>query len=254
MMNRARLGIIYVSLGGNFRSSDLPKDKLDMFINVFAALNALDIVVLWKFETIELKERHAHNVVIGPWMPQQEILKHKNLRAFITHGGLLSLMEAVHYGKPVIGLPLLADQRRNMARATTQGYGIALDYDNVSEAALRTAIDEAFNDTSYAASAARMSERFKDSPIRAIDRAAWFVEHVMATDGAQHLRTAATELSLWQLHLLDQLLVVALIAGAAITALSSCVKFARGKFQKRTKSTIKGRAASVRANNKFKSN
>ncbi|KAG5671544.1 hypothetical protein PVAND_001737 [Polypedilum vanderplanki] len=250
MMNRAKFGIVYVSLGGHFRSADLPEEKLDMFINVFTALKALDIVVLWKFETIELKERHAHNVVVGPWMPQQEILNHKNLRAFITHGGLLSLMEAVQYGKPVIGIPLLNDQQRNMAQAEKQGYGIKLDYDNMSEDMLREAIDAVFNDTSYKANAERMSEYFKGSPIMATDKATWYVEHVIKTNGAKHLQTTATKLSFWQVHLIDQLLVVALVIVFIITVLSSTVKYLREKFQKRAKSNIK---ASVRKS-KFKSN
>lgn len=260
MMDRAKFGIIYFSLGGNFRSSDLPPEKLDIFINVFTALKAKDIVVLWKFETIDLKERHAHNIVIGPWMPQQEILRHKNLRAFITSGGLLSLMEAVHYGKPVIGMPIFNDQKFNMAQASSQGYGITLDYDNLTEDALTTAIDALFNDTSYRANAERMSAHFKDNPIMAIDKAAWYVEHVITSNGAKHLQTAATKLSFWELHHIDQILFVLVLIMVVIIALLRSTKLVREKFQKRSKSTnnnnsIKGKAATAAMRgNKFKSN
>ncbi|CAG9806766.1 unnamed protein product [Chironomus riparius] len=257
IMNKAMYGIIYVSLGGNVRSIDLPKEKLDIFINVFTYLNSKDIVVLWKYEGIDLKERQPHSTVIGPWMPQQEILAHKNLRAFITLGGLLSLMEAVHYAKPVIGIPIFNDQKHNMARVTSQGYGIQLDYDNLSEDMLRMAIDKIFNDTTYRDNAEKLSEHIKDSPIKAIDKAAWYVEHVIKTNGAKHLRTKATLLSFWKIHFIDQILMALTFITSVIITLLSIMKYSKVKFQKRRKSpqhTIKGKAATSVRKNKFKSN
>lgn len=260
MFDRATSGIIYFSLGNNFRSADLPNATLNAFVNVFSSMR--DVLVMWKFETIDLKERHAYNIVIGPSMPQQEILSHKNLRAFITHGGLLSLMEAVHYGKPVIGIPIFNDQKFNMAQASSQGYGITLDYDNITEDALRTAINALFNDTSYRENAERMSARFKDSPIKALDKAVWYVEHAIKSNGAHHLQTAATKLSFLQLHLIDQIFFASTFILLIIVALSRCMKFVKGKFQKRSKKisssrthTSKNAAAVVAAKrNKFKSN
>lgn len=257
MFDKATEGIIYFSLGGNFRSADLPNATLNAFVNVFSSMR--DVLVMWKFETIDLKKRHAHNIVIGPSMPQQEILSHKNLRAFITHGGLLSLMEAVKYGKPVIGLPIFNDQKFNMAQAQSQGYGLTLDFDNVTEDALRSALNSLFNNTSYRENAERMSERFKDSPIKSLDLAAWYVEHTIKSDGAHHLQTAATKLSFLQLHLIDQILFASTLILFVIIALSRGMKFVKGKFQKRSKSsssrthTSKNAAAAAKRN-KFKSN
>lgn len=257
IMNKAIYGIIYFSLGGNVRSTDLPKEKLDIFINVFTSLKVKDIVVLWKYEGIDLKERQPHNVVIGPWMPQQEILAHKNLKAFITHGGLLSLMEAVHYAKPVIGIPIFNDHKYNMARAESQGYGIKLDYDNLTEDVLLEAIDKIFNDTIYHENAERMSENIKKNPIKPIDKASWYVEYVIKTNGAKHLRTAATMLSFWKIHFFDQIFfTLSFITSVIITSIS-IMKYSKGKFQKRTKSsqrTVKSKAATAVRRNKFKSN
>ncbi len=258
MFERATSGIIYFSLGGNFRSADLPPATLDALINVFSSMP--DVLVMWKFETVDLKERHAHNFVIGPSMPQQEILSHKNLRAFITHGGLLSLMEAVHYGKPVIGIPIFNDQKFNMAQASSQGYGITLDYNNITEAGLRSAIDALFNDTSFRENAERMSARFKDSPIKAIDKAVWYVEHVINSNGSNHLQTAATKLSFLQIYLIDQILFALTFTFLIIFLLSKCIKFLkeifqkRGKFSSSRKHVGKKASAAVVKRNKIKSN
>jgi glucuronosyltransferase len=257
MLDRAVEGIIYFSLGGNFRSADLPESTLNAFVNVFSSMR--DVLVMWKFETVDLKERHPHNVVIGPSMPQQEILSHKHLRAFITHGGLLSLMEAVHYGKPVIGIPIFNDQKFNMAQASSQGYGITLNYDNITESSLRTALDTIFNDTSYRENAERMSARFKDNPIKALDKAVWYVEHAINSNGAHHLQMTATKLSFLQIHLIDQIAFAALIIAAVMIALSKAVKLAGEKFQKRKKfsplnTTKKAAVSAVEKRSKLKSN
>jgi glucuronosyltransferase len=243
IMDKAVNGIIYLSLGGDIKSSDLPMEKLEAFIKVFGSM--IDVLVLWKFETIALKDRHSGNIIIGPWLPQQEILQHKNLKVFITQGGLLSLMEALHYGKPIIGIPFFNDHKLNMARAESQGYGLTIDYDALNEASLREAIETIFNDPSYQSSAEKHSAVVRDNAIAPIDKAVHYVEHVMRSNGAAHLKTAATKLSLSQIHLIDQIaFVLSLLVAATLIAvfvLSKIVLWTRLKFQKRSKlPVIKG--------------
>lgn len=232
-MDKAVNGIIYLSLGGDIKSSDLPMEKLEAFIKVFGSM--LEVLVLWKFETVALKDRHSGNIIIGPWMPQQEILKHKNLKVFITQGGLLSSMEALYYGKPIVGIPFFNDHKLNMARAESQGYGLTIDYDTLNEASLREAIETIFNDPSYQSNAERLSAVLKDNPIAPIDKAVHYVEHVIRMKGASHLKTAATKLSLIQIHLIDQIILVLALSLIAIVALSKAARWTKSKFQKRSK-------------------
>lgn len=243
-MDKAVNGIIYLSLGTNFKSSDLPEEKLEIFLKVFSQMK--DVLILWKFESVALKERHGHNIIIGPWMPQQEILEHKNLRLFITQGGLLSTMEAIYHAKPIIGMPFLNDQKLNVARAVAQGYGLELGYDSLSESALKTAIDRIFNEESFQSKAEKLSRVFRDNPIKPVDKAAYFIEHVIRTDGADHLKTSATKLSFIQLHLIDQIAFVISVIVITVFGLSKVLQKLRSKFQKRGKLHTK--------RNKFKSN
>jgi len=74
---------------------------------------------------------------------------HPNVRLFITHGGLLSTQETVYWGVPVVGIPLLGDQKLNMARAVAAGYGILLDYANVTAESLDWALKEALENSRY---------------------------------------------------------------------------------------------------------
>lgn len=50
--------------------------------------------VIWKYESEkELANRISSNVLIREWLPQNDILAHKNVRLFISHGGMFSIFE-----------------------------------------------------------------------------------------------------------------------------------------------------------------
>lgn len=97
--------------------------------------------MLWKWEDDNLPGK-PDNVFIAKWFPQDDILAHENVKLFITHGGLLSSTEAVYHGVPIIGIPVFADQKLNMARAVNGGYGLTIDYIDLTEVALTAALNE----------------------------------------------------------------------------------------------------------------
>lgn len=66
---------------------------------------------LWKFKGTKFPFNVSSNVMTLEWLPQNDLLAHANVKAFITHGGLSSVMEAIHYGVPMICLPLYGEQR-----------------------------------------------------------------------------------------------------------------------------------------------
>lgn len=71
---------------------------------------------------------------------------HPNLKLFITHGGLLSTIEAVYRGVPIIGIPIFADQPSNMRLAENAGYGKSLDFHSVTSESLQRTIEEMISD------------------------------------------------------------------------------------------------------------
>jgi glucuronosyltransferase len=54
----------------------------------------------------------------------------------------LSTQETIFHGVPVVGIPIFGDQRLNMARAVSAGYGVQLEYDNITAESLRWAVNE----------------------------------------------------------------------------------------------------------------
>jgi glucuronosyltransferase len=70
-------------------------------------------------------------------------LESDKVKAFITHGGLNSVNEAIYAGKPIIAIPLFADQEHNIAIAVQRGVAIRLDKLNLSNVSqLTSAIDQ----------------------------------------------------------------------------------------------------------------
>lgn len=55
------------------------------------------------------------------------IAAHSNCVLFITHGGLLSSTETVHFGVPIIGIPTFADQFSNIGTAVDRGFAKKVD-------------------------------------------------------------------------------------------------------------------------------
>jgi UDP:flavonoid glycosyltransferase YjiC (YdhE family) len=93
----------------------------------------------WESDVLEGK---PDNVLVGKWLPQDDILAHPNLKAFISHCGLGGVAEARYHGVPIIGLPLFADQDKNANDILNEGWSVRLDLKTLTENDLMSAINE----------------------------------------------------------------------------------------------------------------
>lgn len=207
-------GVIYFSLGSNVKSKNLPEERKQMLLKTFASLPQR---VLWKFEDDQLPGK-PDNVFLSKWFPQPDILAHPNVKLFITHGGLLSTIESIHHGKPVLGLPFFYDQFLNVERAKRAGFGLGLDHKVVTSSELRQTIERLLTEPSFAKTANEMSARYRDQPMTPLETAIWWTEYVLRHNGAHHMRVAGQDLSFIAYHSLD---VFALVFGVIFLILAS---------------------------------
>lgn len=113
-------GFIYVSMGSGIRMENMKDASRRLFIDAFASL---PYHVIWKNESATADLNLPDNVKTFRWLPQQDILGHSKLKAFVTQGGILSMFEAVFHGVPAVVLPVFCDQDSNAEKQKADGYG-----------------------------------------------------------------------------------------------------------------------------------
>jgi UDP:flavonoid glycosyltransferase YjiC (YdhE family) len=103
------------------------------------------------------------------YLPQTAILPHVSV--VITHGGNNTVTECMHFGRPMVLLPLFWDQYDNAQRVHEQGFGIRLDTYRHAPDELRTAVRRLLGDEVLAARMAAVATRLHAEPgaVRAAD-------------------------------------------------------------------------------------
>jgi MGT family glycosyltransferase len=132
-------GLIYLSLG---------------------SLGGADVSLMQRLVDLLAKTRHRAIVSMGPrseqltlganmtgaaMLPQTSIIPEVDL--VITHGGNNTTTEAMHFGKPMIVLPLFWDQHDNAQRVAELGFGRRLPTYSFSDDEFLEAVDALMADT-----------------------------------------------------------------------------------------------------------
>lgn len=219
LMDNSKHGVIYFSMGSTWQSKDIPKTVTENLLKLFGELKQ---TVIWKYEA-ELPNV-PKNVHIIKWAPQPSILSHPNLLFFITHGGLLSSTETIHFGVPVIGIPIYYDQFINVDKAVSAGYSLKVKLSLNMHVDLKTAINKMLNDKSYANRAKELSAIFHDRVMAPQKEVIFWAEHVVRTRGAKHLRSPALLVPFYQRMYLDLLLAILVFLTISLMLLMKIVK------------------------------
>ncbi|XP_069179875.1 UDP-glucosyltransferase 2-like isoform X2 [Procambarus clarkii] len=198
-------GVIYFSLGSITQGIDMPVQYRDLFVQAFRRLPQR---VIWKYEG-ELEDL-PHNVMIGKWFSQQDILAHHNMKVFITHCGLLGLQEAVYHATPLLAIPLFAEQPVNAWFVRDSGIGRFLELVDLTEDLVVDALTDIINNPKYKENVMRMSEGMRDRPTSPRELAVFWTEYVIRHRGAPQLRSPAAQLSWVEFLMLDVLLLLLL--------------------------------------------
>jgi len=145
--------LIYFSLGS---MGCIDADLMNRIISMFRNTPHKYIVSMGpRADEIDLPQ----NCWGAPHLPQTAVLMEPLMNLVITHGGNNSFTESFTAGKPMIVMPLFADQYDNATRIQDKGYGLSIEPYTVTEAELSKAIDQLLNDSQLIAKMKSIGER-----------------------------------------------------------------------------------------------
>ena len=157
----AEHGVIVMSFG------TLVATFTERWAPIFAqAFSRLPQRVVWRFKdsaNAVQQYKFSDNIMLAPWLPQADLLAHRNTKLFITHCGLNGMFEAAHFGVPVVAVPLSADQFNQASKMVDYiGMGLQVDIETLTAEKLFEVISLTLNDSQYRDNARQVSLRFQD--------------------------------------------------------------------------------------------
>ncbi|KYM98244.1 PREDICTED: UDP-glucuronosyltransferase 1-9-like [Cyphomyrmex costatus] len=200
-LDESKDGCIYFSFGSMVRIETFSKELLQQIYASFEKIAPVRVLMKVAIKD-DLLPGLPKNVMTQSWFPQIAVLKHKNTRAFITHGGLHSTQETIYCGVPMIGIPLFGDQRVNIQNYVNKKVAISLNsITDVTEEKLTSAIKNILKDSTYRENVQKLSKLFLDRPMSAMDTSIFWVEYVAKYGNV--LQSPAIKLNCWQRNLID---------------------------------------------------
>ncbi len=145
--------LIYLSLG-SLGGADI--GLLQRLIDVLATTPHRVIVSMGpRADEIRL----AGNMTGAAMLPQTKIIPQVDL--VITHGGNNTTTEAMHFGKPMIVLPLFWDQYDNAQRVHELGFGVRLPTYDFADGEFVDAVEKLLADTGLRTGLTEIGERIR---------------------------------------------------------------------------------------------
>lgn len=128
-------------------------------------LTASGIKVLWSLPESQrsLLPKVPDSFRIEAFVPQQSVLAHPRVMAFVSHCGMNGINEALYYGKPILALPFFGDQHYNAARLVDLGVALKLNKISFDHSEVRRKLHQILEHQSYRDHATQISTALKQT-------------------------------------------------------------------------------------------
>ncbi|GMT07016.1 hypothetical protein PENTCL1PPCAC_29190, partial [Pristionchus entomophagus] len=155
--------VILISFGSQVTADAFPPHVIDAFIHTAKSLP--DFTFIWRYT----KPLHGipPNLHIADWLPQNDLLQSPKVRAFVSHMGQNSFVEASFSGVPLLSIPLFADQVHNAYNAERLGMGAILRKNEITRESMVEKMKEVVLNEKYlirAREIASMISSYPDDP------------------------------------------------------------------------------------------
>ncbi|TKR72769.1 hypothetical protein L596_020173 [Steinernema carpocapsae] len=224
--------VVIFSFGSVANSSAMPMTWKRAFMNAFAQFPDHEFVV--RYTEHDMDDYKPPNVHLFKWLPQADLLQHPKVRAMISHGGYNTLQEVINAGKPLITIPLFADQKRNGQLAQKHGFGYNLPKAVFSEENVKRGLEEVLRDPSYTTAVLRMQKMVQKRPFSSEQLLVNWVEFLVEFKELPNLVPYGTKLPFYQLYQLDVIALLTavtvgllVLAGLVVRSLYRCCRRCR---------------------------
>ena len=112
-------------------------------MNVMIFLKIIDQSPLLQATSLPFLQK---NIKVMEWLPQNDLLAHKDIKAFVSDVGHNSLYESAYHGVPLVCFPLFAEQHANAKKAEHVGLGLAVYHDRTNAQQLSKTIELVINE------------------------------------------------------------------------------------------------------------
>ncbi|XP_056637304.1 UDP-glycosyltransferase UGT5-like [Diorhabda sublineata] len=220
-LDNAEEGCIYFSLGTNVKNSMMTNEKIHIIIDT---LSELPYKILWKYDGTDIIDV-PENIKLIPWAPQQDILRHPNVKLFITQGGMQSLEESVINHKPMVMLPMFADQAANARRMEHRGVSKTVPHKPLPrKEEFKSIVLEVIQNPKYKENIIKMADLLLDQPETGTEKAVLWLEHILRHNGGKHLRNPSLDMPIYEFYYLDVTATITLINFAIYKIISYTLK------------------------------
>ncbi|BFZ10334.1 hypothetical protein BsWGS_13372 [Bradybaena similaris] len=202
---KSGVGVAVLSFGSLFMN--IPKE---FEAKLVTALRRLSVNTIWR---ANVTSPDPNKILTSTWLPQNDLLAHKNVKVFISHSGAHSLYESLYHAVPTVCLPLFFDQQFNADRAEDKGYCLSLDVFKASADDLVRVIEQVVSSKEMKAKVSTASEIYRQLYKNPRQEAAFWLDHVMRY-GGEYMRYSGQKIPM-TLFIMDYVLVF--ITGVVFT-------------------------------------
>ncbi|XP_040161904.1 UDP-glucuronosyltransferase 2B9-like isoform X1 [Anopheles arabiensis] len=215
--NRTYEKCVLISFGSNLKLDSLNNFIAQTIITVAQLLP--NFIFLWKVDIQKpaIEGLIPENVITSDWFPQNDILGSGMVDVLFTHGGLLTIQEAMWHGIPMLGTPNYGDQYQNVHRIEKLGIGKKLYLEELNPVSLKGNLLGIIHNERYKQRATAIAKTIRDEQITPQRKALWTVEWVLRNYGTIQLLDDLNEVGYIEKNSLDVL--------STLIIISICINF-----------------------------
>lgn len=193
-MDKSKNGVIIVTFGSSV--VEVPEYVSSKMVSAF---QQLDLDVVWR---VKLQSPDPNQILTSLWVPQNDLLAHKNTKLFVSHCGMNGQYEGFYHAVPTLCLPFFGDMGYNAQRSVVKGFGLQADIRAITDIELLALIKEMLDNKKYKENIQKASDLYKELYKLPVNETAYWLDHVMKY-GGKHFRSAGQNMTMIQFLSID---------------------------------------------------